>query len=132
MVKWKTSRTFGKLLREIAIKYHWDPKKHRYELVEEPKKQCNRIFIDEKLAIRVIMDCRTTPSHRFRTRLGFKQYYVILTKEQSMLTRIMNSFEEENMQTQSNVLANKIDSYFHDYKLAIEINKNGDSDRSIE
>ena len=69
------------------------------------------------------MDCRTTLSHRFRTRLGFKQYYVILTKEQSMLTRIMNSFEEENMQTQSNVLANKIDSYFHDYKLAIKINK---------
>ena len=44
----------------------------------------------------------------------------------------MNSLEEENMQTQYNVLANKIDSYFHDYKLAIEINKNGDSDRSIE
>ena len=58
-----------KNLREITIKYHSDHRKHRYELVEEPKKQCNRIFIDEKLAIKEIMDCRKTPAHKFRTRL---------------------------------------------------------------
>ena len=46
------------------------------------------------------MDCRTTMAHKFRTRLGFKQYNVIFTKEQSVLTKIMSSFEEENMQTQ--------------------------------
>ena len=74
-----------KNLREITIKYHSDHRKHRYELVEEPKKQCNRIFIDEKLAIKVIMHCRTT--HKFRTTLGFKQYDVILTKEQSVLLK---------------------------------------------
>ena len=62
-----------KNLQEITTKYHSDHRKHRYELVEEPKKQCNRIFIDEKLAIKVIMDCRTTSAHKFRTRLGFKQ-----------------------------------------------------------
>ena len=32
------------------------------------------------------MDFRTTPAHKFRTRLGFKQYDVILTKEKSILT----------------------------------------------
>ena len=26
------------------------------------------------------MDCRTTSAHKFRTKLGFKQYDVILTK----------------------------------------------------
>ena len=67
------------------------------------------------------MDCRTTSAHKFRTRLGFKQYGVILTKEQSVLTKIMSSFEGENMQTQYNVLSYRIDLYFHDYKLAIEI-----------
>ena len=46
------------------------------------------------------MDCRTTSAHKFRTRLGFKQYDVILAKEQSVLTKIMSSFEGENMQTQ--------------------------------
>ena len=38
-------------------------------------------FTDETLAVKVIMDCRTTSAHKFRTRLGFKQYDVILTKE---------------------------------------------------
>ena len=53
----------------------------------------------EKLAIKVIMDCRTTAAHNFRTRLRFKQYNIILTKEQSVLIKIMSSFEGENIQT---------------------------------
>ena len=56
--------------------------------------------MDKKLAIKVIMDCKTTLGHKFRARLGFKQYYVILTKEQSVLTKIISSFEGENMLTQ--------------------------------
>ena len=39
------------------------------------------------------MDCRKTSAQKFRTRLGFKQYDIILTKEQSVLTKIMSSFE---------------------------------------
>ena len=69
------------------------------------------------------MNCRTTMAHKFRTGLGFKQYDVILTKEQSVLTRIMSSFEGGNMQTQFKVLSYRIELYFHDYKLAIEIIK---------
>ena len=59
------------------------------------------------------MDCRTTSAHKFRTRLRFKQYDAILTKEQSVPTKIMSS-------------------YFHDYKLAIETNKNRCSDRNVD
>ena len=33
----------------------------------------------------------------------------------------MDAFEVENMQTQYSVLAYKIDLYFHDYKLATEV-----------
>ena len=84
------------------------------------------------MSIKVIMDCRTTSAHKFRTRLGFKQYDVIITKEQSVLTKIMSSFEGENMKTQYNVLSYRIDLYFHDYKLAIEINENGHGDRNID
>ena len=113
-----------KNLQEITTKCKSNHINYRYEIVEEPKKQVNRIFIDEKLAIKVIMDCRATSAHKFRRRLGFKQYDVILTKEQSVLTKIMSSFEGENMQTQYNVLSYRIDLYFHDYKLAIEIDKN--------
>ena len=73
------------------------------------------------------MDCRTTAAHKFGTRLGSKQYDVILTKEQSLLTKTKSSFEEENMQTQYSVLGYMIDLYFHDYNFSIEIDENGHS-----
>ena len=62
-----------KNLRKITTEYHSDHRKHRYEIAEESKKQCNRIFVDEKLAVKVIMDCTATSAHKLRTRLGFKQ-----------------------------------------------------------
>ena len=40
-----------KHLGGITTKYHSDHRKRRYELVDKPKKQCNIIFIGEKLAI---------------------------------------------------------------------------------
>ena len=36
----------------------------------------------------------------------------------------MSSFEGKNMRTQYNVLSYRIDLYFHDYKLTIEIDEN--------
>ena len=77
------------------------------------------------------MICRTTSANKFRTRLKFKRYDITLTKEQWLLTRIMSSFEKKNMQTQYDVLGYRIDLYFHDYKLAIEIDENGRSGRNI-
>ena len=50
-------------------KYISDHKKYRYQLVDKPKKQLNRIFTDKELAVKVIMDRRTTVAHKFRTRL---------------------------------------------------------------
>ena len=44
----------------------------------------------------------------------------------------MSSFEGENTQTQYNVLSYRIELYFDNYKLAIEINENGHSDRNID
>ena len=88
-----------KSLQEITAKYNSNHRTHRYELVEEPKKQVDKMFINEKLSIKVIMDCKTTSAHKFRRRLGFKQYDLILTKEKPVLIKIMSSFERENMQT---------------------------------
>ena len=36
------------------------------------------------------------------------------------------------MQTQCNVLSDRIDLYFYDHKLAIELDENGHSDRNID
>ena len=66
------------------------------------------------------MDCGLISAHKFRTRLGLEQYDVVLTKEESVLTKIMSSFERANVQTQYNVLGYIIDLYFHNCKLAIE------------
>ena len=48
------------------------------------------------------------------------------------MTETVSSFEGKNMQTQFNVLGYRIDLYFHDYKLAIEIDEDGHSDRNID
>ena len=121
-----------KNMRVTKVKYLSDHRKHRHELVDAPKKQPNRIFIRNELPTKVIMDCRTTTAHKFRARLGFKQYDAILTKEQSVLTKIKSSFGRENMQTQYSVLGYRIDLCFHDYELAIEIDVNGHSEKNID
>ena len=95
----------------ITVKYFSDHRKHIYELADKPNKQPNRIIIYKELAAKVIMDCRATAAHKFRIRLEFKQYDIILIKEQSVLTKIKNSFKGENMKTQYSVLGYKISLY---------------------
>ena len=41
---------------------------------------------------------------------------------------MMHSCEGKNNQTQHNALGYRIDLYFHDYKLAIEVDESGASD----
>ena len=44
----------------------------------------------------------------------------------------MSSFEGKSMQTQYNVLGYRIDLYFLDYKLAMQIDENCRSDRILK
>ena len=44
----------------------------------------------------------------------------------------MDAFQGENMQTQYSVLGYKIAFYFHDYKLAIEVDEKSHKDRNID
>ena len=48
-----------KHLPAIINKFYQMYKKHRNELVYNPKKQSNRRFLHSNLALKVIMDCRT-------------------------------------------------------------------------
>ena len=50
-----------------------------------------------------------------------------------MLTKIKSWFEVEKIQTQCmySLSDYRIDLYFHDYKLAIEVDENGHNDRNI-
>ena len=78
------------------------------------------------------MGYRTTSGHKFRATLGLTQYDAILTKEKSVLIKIMSSLEGENMQAHHKVLSYRIGSYFHKYKLPIEIHESRYSDRIID
>ena len=95
-------------------------KKHVSEFIEGIK----FMYAHECIITPVIMHCRisTPKSIEFRSKLGFKQYNITLTKKQSVLKSVMDVFEGENMQTQYSVLGYRIDLYFHEYKLAIEEN----------
>ena len=53
------------------------------------------------------------------------------TKEQTVLKSIKDAFEGENIQNQYSVLNYNIGLYFHDYKLAIEVEEVGQFDRNI-
>ena len=80
----------------------------------------------------------TISAHKFQTRLRFKQYDVVLAKEQSMLTKIVSSFEGETMQTPCDRIecyrigSYRTDLYFDDYKLGIKIDENGHRDKNAE
>ena len=78
------------------------------------------------------MHCRvsTSKSIEFRSKLRFNQYDITLTKVQSVLKSVMDAFEGENMQTQYNVLGYRTDLYFHDYRLAIEVDEKGHTERN--
>ena len=60
-----------KNLPVITNKYDPVYKKHRYELVDKPKKQPNRRFLRSDLALKVIMDRRTDESCNLKRKLGF-------------------------------------------------------------
>ena len=48
---------------------------------------------------------------------------MINTKEKTIINSIKDTFEGKNMQTQYSVLGYRTDLYFHDYKLAIEVDE---------
>ena len=57
---------------------------------------------------------------------------MINAKEQKVINSLKEAFEGENMQTQYTVIGYRIDLYFHEYKLAIEIDELGHNDRNID
>ena len=77
------------------------------------------------------MDCRTNKWCSLKRNIGFKLHDVISTKEQTVINSIKDAFEGEDMQTQYTVIGYKIDLYFHEYKLAIEVEELGHADRNI-
>ena len=68
--KYVEEKLVRKNLPVIISKYDPVYKKHRYELVDKPKRQPNRRFVRSNLALKVIMDCRTDESCNLKINLG--------------------------------------------------------------
>ena len=66
--------------------------------------QLCRKFLQKKLAVTVIADCRTTEFYKRKRKLGFNLHDVIKTKKQTLLESIKYAFEEKHMQTQYSVI----------------------------
>ena len=78
------------------------------------------------------MDCRTTESCNLKRKLGFRLHKVINIKEQTVLESIKDVFEGENMRNQYSVLGYRIDLYFHDYNITIEVDEFDHCDRDSD
>ena len=118
------------MLKKHYKKYPSECRKHRYELVGEPKEKPNRIFLHQDVAIKVIIDSRTDESCKFKRRQGFRLHDVINTKQQTITKAIKEIFKGQNIQTEYRVpgLNYKLDIYFQEYKIAIEIDEYGHCD----
>ena len=115
----------------LTLKHPNYLKKQRWELIKCINQPCRR-FIREDLSIHLIMDTRTISSIDFKNKFGFNSRDPIITQEQSILTKIKNSFSTEEIIFQHFVLGYKIDAYFLKYKLAIEVDERGHNDRNLE
>ena len=80
------------------------------------------------------MHCRvsTPKAIEFRAKLGFNQHDVILSKEQSVISKIIKTFSNVKTLPQHSVLSYKIDLYFPEHKLAIEVGEKGHEGRNID
>ena len=79
-------------LPAITRKYHSLYRKRRYEIVEKPKEQPSRIYLEAKLALTVIKDCKTPASAKFKRKLKFNASDVFITWQQTRLGAIIGVF----------------------------------------
>ena len=91
-------------------------------------------FVNEDILIPIKMQSRLSDSKtiKFRTDLGFNQINLILKKEQSVIESIRDTFKGEDIRIQYTVLGYRIDLYFYEHKLAIEIDELGHNDRNTD
>ena len=83
------------------------------------------------MALKELMDCKTDESYNLKRNLGFRLHDVINTKEQTVTNSIKDALEGENIQTQYSVIGYRTDLYFHEHKLATEVDELGHADRNL-
>ena len=77
------------------------------------------------------MSCRvsTPKAIEFRSKLGFEQHDIVLSKEHPVISKITKVFSKEKILLQHSALDYRTDLYFLKHKLAIEVAEKGHPDR---
>ena len=110
----------------------YDSMKDKYicnDIAEEIIKNCRGVKKTKDGADR---GDREKQRQNFRLLLGFKEHDIFLTKEQSVLNKLLETLSREETSLQHFVLGYKIDAYFVKYKLAVEIDENNHEQRDNE
>ena len=109
-------------------------KKRRFKLVDEPKYHPFRRFIRNDLTEKIVKALRKNKINAFRRSAGFNVTDTFNSKQQSIAETIKQIFDGEDIQTEYKVpgLDYRIDIYPREYKLVVEVDEYGHSDRDIE
>ena len=134
--KWINQTQLGNALGHSNIAsrtqyYSSEYKRKSYEIQDCEDYQPCRMFLKEELAVTIMMDTRTK-AVEFRAKFKNNQHDPILTKEQSIVSKIVKAFSNEKIIEQFFVLKEKIDFYFPRHKLAMEVDELGHLDRNEE
>ena len=123
-------KKYKRSLQEIT-RNMYDSMRDKYirnDIAEKIIKNCRGV---KKTKDNVSRTDREQQRQNFRLLLGFKEHDIFLTKEQSVLNKLLEAFLREEMYQQYAVLNYKIDLYFVKYKLAVEIDEYGHKERDI-
>ena len=141
--RWGGKNLYDLIDKEIKRKYEvknmndltkQQIRQHKMDRARLIKGSKHSRYIHEDILIPIIMQSRLSDSKaiKFRTDLGFNQINLILKKEQSVIKPIIDAFKVEDIRIQYTVLGYRIDIYFYEYKLAVEIDELGHNDRNTD
>ena len=88
------------------------------------------MVLDEELVMKILIDARTTAVVKAKANFRINQHHPILTKEQSICSKILKVFTE--IIEQYFILNERIDFYLPKHKLAVEVDELGHLDRDEE
>ena len=114
------------------------------EITKDAKDDSRNKYVRSDLMEKIIKNCRGVEDckkstnkeevekqrQNFRFLFGFKENDLFITKEESVLNKIMKAFSREEIYLQFPALNYKIDAWFPEYKLVIEVDELGQNDRN--
>ena len=132
---WISKTQFGNSIghsnRASVIQYYSSKhKRQRNEIQDCDDYQPCRVFLEEELVMKILIDTRTTAVVKAKAKFGINQHHPILTKEQSICSKILKVFTE--IIEQYFILNERIDFYLPKHKLAVEVDELGHLDRDEE